>query len=422
MSENKDNKPNAKLNILSMDGGGVAGAVTASLLKQLNKKRPDFLQKISAFAGTSAGAANALIMAQHKDPADGLNQCINLWNEPLLMANSPWGSLMALFGLGPFISPTNYRRTLMKYLPEDLTLKDLKHNVLVTSFNVHGDTGQTTGTSHWHPEIIKSWETKYQDAKALDVALIAGAAPVLQAIFYNRIDGGAFDANPATTAAAAGMKVIKDVLNAKEKTGEPLSPLRINETGIFLSKAEGDNTLQGFWPFPLPDPSASTSNSGSSYKKSGKPLSKLELLEQSELLLLSVGAGTKGNRTLITSSDITRWGYAQWMIPSPLNDYAIPASLLLNSQEQITTLNLESIQEISPVQTHRLQIPLIQSVLYYNLVSLNVLLKPYVMKQIAKDVNTWEAQNEVSKACEWLEKVGWFRGKLTKEFHETTQK
>ncbi|MCZ6874802.1 MAG: patatin-like phospholipase family protein, partial [bacterium] len=103
--------------IVSMDGGGVAGLVTNRLLQRIGANMPDYLDDVGMLAGTSAGAINALIMAQHDNPKEGLQQCINLWNEPLLMSNTPLGSVRALVGVGPFISPTNFRATLMKYLP-----------------------------------------------------------------------------------------------------------------------------------------------------------------------------------------------------------------------------------------------------------------------------------------------------------------
>jgi len=56
--------------ILSMDGGGIYGVFTALMLGALCKKDPDFLRndQITLFAGTSAGAINALLLAKEDNP------------------------------------------------------------------------------------------------------------------------------------------------------------------------------------------------------------------------------------------------------------------------------------------------------------------------------------------------------------------
>ncbi len=54
--------------ILSMDGGGIRGLITAILLERLEQARPGFLAMIDLFAGTSTGGLLALGLASGKTP------------------------------------------------------------------------------------------------------------------------------------------------------------------------------------------------------------------------------------------------------------------------------------------------------------------------------------------------------------------
>ena len=105
-------------------------------------------------AGTSSGAVNGLILAQYKHPAEGLDNCIRLWHEPSLMSNTPWGTLLALYGLAPFISHRNYKSILRRYIPEPVRLGELEKNVLVTAFDLEASSSAKPG--NWHPRLFKS--------------------------------------------------------------------------------------------------------------------------------------------------------------------------------------------------------------------------------------------------------------------------
>lgn len=66
----------ANFNILSLDGGGIRGVLTAALLKHLEDQSP-FLDKIHLFAGTSTGGILALGLAKGLTPA----QLIKLYQD-----------------------------------------------------------------------------------------------------------------------------------------------------------------------------------------------------------------------------------------------------------------------------------------------------------------------------------------------------
>ncbi|MCA9649183.1 MAG: patatin-like phospholipase family protein [Myxococcales bacterium] len=67
--------PSETIHIISMDGGGIYGLATARMLRKLCERDPAFLAKSDIasyrFAGTSAGALNALLLAKEEDPRAG---------------------------------------------------------------------------------------------------------------------------------------------------------------------------------------------------------------------------------------------------------------------------------------------------------------------------------------------------------------
>src|ERR1700720_2572457 len=128
--------------VLAMDGGGLYGLTTALWLKQLCQSNDSFLhdRDVRLFAGTSAGALNALLLAREKDPrsfvlSGGLE---NFYRQPGTFSNSnPVTALLSLYqitawcGAGDFLS-------LLQSEFGDMTLGDLPHDVFVSSFNWTG--------------------------------------------------------------------------------------------------------------------------------------------------------------------------------------------------------------------------------------------------------------------------------------------
>ena len=59
-----------KYRILSLDGGGIRGVLTARLLERLAAAHPEFLPSVDLFAGTSTGALLAVALAKGRTPAE----------------------------------------------------------------------------------------------------------------------------------------------------------------------------------------------------------------------------------------------------------------------------------------------------------------------------------------------------------------
>lgn len=130
--------------VLSIDGSGIYGLAVALLLRKLYEQKPNFLEAIDLFAGTSSGAANVLLLAKHEDPGRAVREGAleRFWREPKLFSNNnPWNAYLSLFGLTPWYDTADEMEVLNRYFG-GRTLGDLHHNVLVTTFNWTGSTGE----------------------------------------------------------------------------------------------------------------------------------------------------------------------------------------------------------------------------------------------------------------------------------------
>ena len=59
-----------KYRILSLDGGGIRGVLSARILKEIAELHPNFLDKVDMFAGTSTGAILAAGLATGRTPQE----------------------------------------------------------------------------------------------------------------------------------------------------------------------------------------------------------------------------------------------------------------------------------------------------------------------------------------------------------------
>ena len=59
--------------IVSLDGGGIRGVLTAALLERLDIEQPGFLAQVDLYAGTSTGGILALALASGLTPTEARN-------------------------------------------------------------------------------------------------------------------------------------------------------------------------------------------------------------------------------------------------------------------------------------------------------------------------------------------------------------
>ncbi len=217
------------LRVLSLDAGGIAGYFNARLLQKIHKKlqekvaelkrafddhkshlkdSPDlqdledtinriqtnFLDDVDHLMGTSAGSVNAAILAQADKPTSQLDRCIDVWREPRLFDNEPINRLLSIYGLKSLVSFTKYKKSLSKYIPDGMPLKDLKKGALFTTFALD----PRDGSPRAKPKIFNSADPQDENELTLDVVLRSGSAAPIGALHQGYADGGWFSASPST--------------------------------------------------------------------------------------------------------------------------------------------------------------------------------------------------------------------------------
>ena len=241
----------AKCRILSLDGGGLRGLITARILQRLNDdpKIKGWLNDADLFAGTSTGGILALGLAAGKTPQDICDLYINAG--PRIFDDSIWDDIR---DLGKTIGADYSNKVLKKELRNifgDMKLGDLKKKVTIPTFDLDNEAIDDTKRT-WKPKIFHNYPGSDSDAESLaaDVALYTSAAPTYFPVADGYIDGGVFANNPSLVAIAQAISQS----NAKSERA------RIDEivllsvgTGVSLSYIKGNNLDWGYaqWVKPL---------------------------------------------------------------------------------------------------------------------------------------------------------------------------
>src|SRR4029079_2824765 len=114
-------------------------------LRKLSEMDSSFLEpgSIGLFAGISAGAVSALILATQEDPRKALREGVleRFWTERVgAFSNvmNPMAAWLSLFRIGGWVGEDDFRYVLQKYIDPKLTLGDLKQRVIISTFNWSG--------------------------------------------------------------------------------------------------------------------------------------------------------------------------------------------------------------------------------------------------------------------------------------------
>ncbi|KAL7715019.1 phospholipase A2 [Entamoeba marina] len=170
-----------KYKILSVDGGGVKGILSAVIIGRIIQKHPTFLVNTNLFCGCSVGSILVSLMSVGYN----LDVC---------------AELLELISQYTFIdkntSPNypKYSNTNLVFLLQtifgDICLRDIPRHYLVNSFQMDSSTTPRKCHSHCFTNIKKG----YENEKISDLCLRSSAAPTYfepYQQFY--IDGGVFD-------------------------------------------------------------------------------------------------------------------------------------------------------------------------------------------------------------------------------------
>ncbi len=191
--------------VLSMDGGGIYGLFTALMLKKLCERDKTFLKgsQITLFAGTSAGALISLLLAKEENPRDAVmsGELEDIFANGLMYNNrySPLNAVLSYTFLTPWTGSTAAERLYKQHFG-DKSLGELKHRVLISSFDMSGSALRKNRS--WKPKVFYNFPDDEPDRDLLvrDVAYGAtsplGWRPVKEGI----TDGYVFADNPCIQA------------------------------------------------------------------------------------------------------------------------------------------------------------------------------------------------------------------------------
>jgi patatin-like phospholipase/acyl hydrolase len=212
--------------ILSLDGGGIRGLLTAILLDRLEQVHPGFLSQIDLFAGTSTGGVLALGFAAGRTPREAIQLYERYGSK--VFSDSFEDDLR---DLGHFVGAEYSLEPLKEILQSqfgELTLGELEKKVLISSFDLD-NTPRKPGTPRsWKAKFFHNYPGPDSDGgeKLVDVALRTSAAPTFFPIYQGYIDGGVVAGNPSLCALAqaihpeTGGQKLEDVLLLSVGTGE----------------------------------------------------------------------------------------------------------------------------------------------------------------------------------------------------------
>jgi patatin-like phospholipase/acyl hydrolase len=195
----------ASFRILSFDGGGIRGVLTAVLLNRLSAAYPTLLQDragtITMYAGTSTGGILALGMAAGLTPIQIRDLYVT--NGKLIFDSSWTRDVVEIGGL----SGSKYDNVNLKQILQEtfsaLRLQDLRPRVLIASFSLDNQSPDSTQRT-WNPKFFHNFPGADSDGECLvvDVAMSTSAAPTYFPSYGVFVDGGVIANNPSMAAVA----------------------------------------------------------------------------------------------------------------------------------------------------------------------------------------------------------------------------
>ncbi len=190
--------------VLSLDGGGIRGVLSAVILERLEAAHP-FLEKIDLVAGTSTGAILALGIASGYKPEEIREVYENRGQE--VFADTLLDDLVDVGKLaGADYSNENLKAVLQGIFGRK-TLNDLlpKH-VLIATFDLDNQAAEP-GHRSWKPKFFHNFPGPDSDGqeRVVDVAVRSSAAPTYFPLYQGYVDGGVVANNPSVCALAQAL-------------------------------------------------------------------------------------------------------------------------------------------------------------------------------------------------------------------------
>jgi uncharacterized protein len=231
----------AKFRVISLDGGGIRGVLTAVLLDRLSQEYPpllkDLVGTISMFAGTSTGGILALGLAMDLSPSQLRDFYVT--NGKTIFDSSWEHNLVELDGLAGAKYDNENLKRILRGIFGGRKLKDLKPRILVPSFKLDNQQADPAKRS-WNPKFFHNFPGTDNDGESLvaDVAMSTSAAPTYFPSYGEYIDGGVIANNPSMAAIAQ----VLDERNQPSDRGmlDDIKLLSVG-TGLSLQYIAGQN-------------------------------------------------------------------------------------------------------------------------------------------------------------------------------------
>lgn len=195
--------------ILSLDGGGIRGVITARVLERLEERVPGFLASVNLFAGTSSGGLLAMGLSLGLTPA----MMIQFFEQhgPRIFSD-PWREYPQWEGSLARARYDDARRLeSLRTIFGGRSLHDLPRPVLISSFDLD-DSGdlkrEPARPFSWKPKFFHNYlgdEGTDVDELVVDVAMRTSAAPTYFPSYQGYVDGGVVCNNPSVAALAQAL-------------------------------------------------------------------------------------------------------------------------------------------------------------------------------------------------------------------------
>jgi len=196
----------SNFHIVSLDGGGIRGVLTAALLERIESGSPGFLTQVDLFAGTSTGGILALALASGMTPSEARNLYERLGAR--VFKDSFWDNLADLDQLrGAQYSNTTLKEELINQFGS-MTLGELPFKVIISSFDLDNEATGMGKVRSWKPKYFHNFPGSDSDGheKVVDVALYTSAAPTFFPVYHGYVDGGVVSNNPSMCSVAQALE------------------------------------------------------------------------------------------------------------------------------------------------------------------------------------------------------------------------
>lgn len=213
-----------KFRVLALDGGGVRGILSSTILHRIVQTYPSLLDSVDVITGSSTGGILSLLLAYGYSPL----QCKAIYEAhcPEIFVSS---SLRRYSLFSAAYSDVPKLEMLKKYFGS-AQLNELSKHVMVTSFRLDGETPSPRKSffgdvRSWRPALISNFPRLHgpvdpdDTLTCVDAAMMTSAAPTyfpahrINGVGSCYIDGGVFANNPSHIAVTKIQVICLEPLN-----------------------------------------------------------------------------------------------------------------------------------------------------------------------------------------------------------------